>query len=196
MNQGLWALVCVVLSARLFIPSVFRRAFGRQWKEEGEQVPGVKGHCNLYPPPSPPCYSGTRQSPRCACSSTPPGRSWAGWPEWAPRWTAPGCGWAGPAAVDPKASSRGSSACAPGWRTRPPAGLARNTPSSGPPGRCSWSAHRRACRWAEGRRTNRGALRVKLQIFLLSYYYYYFLLPESKFDFWYCLKIKSFFFFF
>lgn len=87
----------------------------------------------------------TTRSPRCVCSSTPPGPSSAGWPGWAQRWRDPGCRWEGPGGGGQTASSRGSSACGPGWRTRPPACWARSIPPSAPPGRCSSSAHRRFC---------------------------------------------------
>lgn len=90
----------------------------------------------------------TTWSPRCVCSSTPPGPSSAGWPGWAQRWRDPGCRWEGPGGGVRRASSRGSSACGPGWRTRPPACWARSTPPSAPPGRCSSSAHRRFCEFS------------------------------------------------
>lgn len=170
--QSLWASICFFLSVRLF-QSQWRDLiwfFGEPLVANGGKkvlwAPGVKGHLGRHPPHHhhhhhnlrPPCHPATRRSPHCACSSTPPERSWARWPGLAPRWRAPGSGWAGPAAAGLTASSRGSSAGAPGWRTRPPAGWARNTSSSGPPGRCSWSALHTACRWQRRKEEQREAV--------------------------------------
>lgn len=100
--------------------------------------------------PHPSHSSATTLSPRCACSSTPPGLSWEEWPGPAQRWRVLGCGWVDPWGVVQRASSRGSSACGLGWKTRPPACWARSSPYSGPPGRCSLSGLRRAYRvWTE-----------------------------------------------
>lgn len=114
---------------------------------KGPKVPLVFKSCD----PAPLCPF-TTQSPRCVCSSTPPGQSWGGWPGWELWWRDPGCGWVGPWEAAPTASSRGSIACGLGWRTRPPACWASNTSSSPPPGRCSLSARRRVCMLVRGKK--------------------------------------------
>lgn len=87
---------------------------------------------------SAPLFPFTTQSPHCVCSSTPPELSLGGWPGWAQQWRDPGCGLEGPWEGVQTESSRGSSACGLGWRTRLPAGWARSSPSLRPPGMCSW----------------------------------------------------------
>lgn len=84
--------------------------------------------------------------PLCVYSSTPPGQSWAAWSAPALWWTEQGCWPAGHEWAGRSEHSRGSRSGESAWRRGQRYDLARNSPSSRPPGRCSLLVHHISCR--------------------------------------------------
>lgn len=84
--------------------------------------------------------------PLCVYSSTPLGQSWAGWPAPALRWKVRGRWSAGRAGAGRSERSRGSRPGESAWRSGRLPDLARSSPPSKPPGRCSLLVPRRSCR--------------------------------------------------
>lgn len=84
--------------------------------------------------------------PPCVYSSTPPEQSWAAWSAQALWWTEPGRWPAGHGWAGRSERSRGSRSGESAWRSGRRCGLARNSPTSRPPGRCSLLVRRISCR--------------------------------------------------
>lgn len=84
--------------------------------------------------------------PLCVYSSTPPGQSWAGWPVLGQQWTGRGCWSVGHGGAGQSERSRGSRSGGSAWRSGRLSDLARNSPPSRPPGRCSLLVPHRSCR--------------------------------------------------